>query len=496
MPAPKKKIKKQSQELDIATGLSRSVGQGLLFGFADEAEAFVRSLAGDKNYKENLETIRSELDAFREQAPIASYGAEAVASIPSALLGGAGLARLGATGVGKIGAIESAIYGAGVGESPEERAFGAGTGAVLGAGVTKVAEKLLPKKSEVAKKLQEKGIPLTPGQSLRDQGSIGSSLITALEDLTTSYPGAGAVIQGKRLETLQKTNQVLINEAVEPLGIKIPKNLKPREAFEFVQDKLDDKYAEILPKLSVSNLGNFESKVLNAIEQSILDPKEQERVLKIVNKTILSQIKEGSISGNSLKNAQTDLRKLSSSYKKKGGFEGDVGEVLSDIKRLLENEIDVQNIESVELKKINQVYRNMIPINKAMENAIINEGIFTPAQLLRAIRKQDETLRKRQTIAGKQPLQETAEQAQQVLGSQFPETGTASRLLAQDIILDPTKLVTLGPPAIVSELAMARPFGRSPFTGLLTSGDPAVRGLTPVLASTPSRIYQNSEDKK
>lgn len=494
MPAPKKKIKKQSQELDIATGLSRSVGQGLLFGFADEAEAFVRSLAGDKGYKENLETIRSELDAFREQSPVASYGAEAVASIPSALLGGAGLARLGLTGAGKIGAIEGALYGAGAGESAEERLTGAAAGAALAGGVSKVAEKLLPQKSKVAKELQEKGIPLTPGQSLRDQGSIGSSLITALEDLTTSYPGAGAVIQGKRLESLIQTNKVLINEAVQPLNIKIPKNLKPREAFEFVQDKLDDEYAKILPKLSISNLGNFENKILNTIESSILDPKEQERVLKIVNKTILTQIKDGKISGNSLKNAQTDLRKLSSSYKKRGGFEGDVGEVLSDIKRMLENEIDLQNTNSDQLKKINQVYRNMIPINRAMESAIVNEGIFTPAQLLRAIKKQDETLRKRQTIAGKKPLQETAEQAQQVLGSQFPETGTASRLLAQDIILDPTKLVTLGPPAILSELAMARIAGMSPTTGLLTSADPAVRGLSPFFGSQLSQVPINQTE--
>ena len=441
MPAPKKKVKRQSQELDITTGLSRSVGQGLLFGFADEAEAFVRSLAGDKGYEENLETIRSELDAFREQAPVAAYGSEALASIPSALLGGAGLARLGLTGAGKIGAIEGALYGAGTGESAEERLTGAALGATLGGGVSKAAEKLLPQKSKIAKKLQEKGIPLTPGQSLRDQGSIGSSLITALEDLTTSYPGAGAVIQGKRLEGLIKTNQVFINEAVQPLNIKIPKNLTPRESFEFVQDRLDEEYAKILPKLSISDLGNFENKILNTIEDSILDPKEQERVLKIVNKTILTQIKDGKISGNLLKNAQTDLRKLSSSYKKRGGFEGDVGEVLSNIKRLLENEIDLQNPNSDQLKKINQVYKNMIPINRAMENAIVNEGIFTPAQLLRAVKKQDETLRKRQTIAGKQPLQETAEQAQQILGSQFPETGTASRLLAQDIIIDPTKFL-------------------------------------------------------
>ena len=488
MPAPQKKIKKQSQELDIGTGITRSIGQGLLFGFADEAEAFARSLTGKTTYKENLETIRQELDAFREQAPVAAYGAEAIASIPSALVGGAGLARLGLKGAAKVGALEGGVYGAGVAETPEERLTGGLTGAALGAGATKVAEKLLPKKSEIAKELQKKGIPLTPGQSLRDQGSIGSSLISALEDLTTSYPGAGAVIQGKRLETLIKTNKVLIDEAVEPLNIKIPKNLSPRESFEFVQDKLDDAYSDILPKLSITNLDNLETKILNSVEASILDTKEQERVLKIVDKNILSQIQNGKISGKSLKSAQTSLRKLATNYKKRGGFEFDVGEVVSDIKRLLENEIDIQNVNSQELRKINQVYKNMIPINRAMENAIVNEGVFTPAQLLRAIKKQDETVRKRKTIAGKQPLQETAEQAQAVLGSQFPETGTASRLLAQDIILDPTKLVTLGPPAILSELAMSRIMGRSPTTGLLTSFDPLARGTAPLLSSIPTRV--------
>ena len=48
------KVKKQSQEVDITTNLSRSLGQGLLFGFADETEAFIRSLTGSKNYNENL----------------------------------------------------------------------------------------------------------------------------------------------------------------------------------------------------------------------------------------------------------------------------------------------------------------------------------------------------------------------------------------------------------------------------------------------------------
>ena len=79
--------------------------------------------------------------------------------------------------------------------------------------------------------------------------------------------------------------------------------------------------------------------------------------------------------------------------------------------------------------------------------------------------------------------------------AQFPETGTASRLLAQDIIIDPTKLVTLGPPAILSELAMARIGGMSPTTGLLTSADPVVRGLSPFFGSQLSQVPINETEE-
>ena len=273
------KVKKQSQEVDITTNLSRSLGQGLLFGFADETEAFIRSLTGSKNYNENLTEIRDELDIFRKKSPIAAYGTELLGSVPSTLLGGAGLARLGMKGAGKIAATESGIYGAGVGEDIEERAIGGALSAATGSAITKGAKKILPVKSEMAKKLQKKGIPLTPGQSLRDSGSIGSDLISALEDLSTSYPGVGAPIQAKRLETLVKANRTLLDEAVKPMNIKIPKNLDGSEAFNYVDDIISREYENVLEKLSIQDTASLNNKVLDILEESILDSSEQKKVL-------------------------------------------------------------------------------------------------------------------------------------------------------------------------------------------------------------------------
>ena len=457
MPAPKPINYLQKAPENIQTGLARSAGQGLLFGFGDEVEAFVRSLSQDEDYSTALQQVRSELESFREDSPVAAYGTEIATSIPTVLAGGAGLGRLGVTGAGKIGAIESGIYGAGTGEDLESRSKNALIGTITGGAASKAVDKVLPKKSETAKKLQAKGIPLTPGQALRDAGTIGSDLISALEDLSTSYPGAGAPIQAKRLETLIETNKVLLNEAVAPLGIKIP--------------------------------------ILNTLEESVLDPTEQARVLRIIDVNLTNKIKDGTLKGRDLKNAQTVLRQKAESFEKKGGFEGEIGQVIRQIKEVLENEIDIQNVDSKDLKIVNQVYRNLIPINDAMQQAVIQEGVFTPAQLLRAIKKADKTKRKTRVIKGDNTLQETAEQAQQVLLSAYPDSATASRLLSQDLIQNPLKLGKLVGPAAMSEVLMSRPFGMSPVTGALTSFSPTLRGATPSLTSLLGGAFNENQQE-
>lgn len=495
MPAPAAKDYTQKAPANVGLGLARSAGQGLLFGFGDEVEAFVRSRAEGAEYEDELKKVRSELEQFRKEAPVAAYGTEIITSIPSMLIGGAGLARAGVTGVGKIGAIESALYGAGVGEDIQERSIGAGVGAITGGVVSKAAQKILPQKSEMAKKLGEKGIALTPGQSLRDAPGIGSTLITALEDLTTSYPGAGAPIQAKRLETLIETNKALLEEAVEPLKIKIPKNLSPREAYEYVDDIVNKQYENVIKKLSIKETNQLETKILNIIDESILDVDEQSKVLKFVDKFITNKIDDGTIVGKNLKNAQTNLRIMEQRFLKKGGFEGEVGQVFKQIRMALEDQIDAENAFSVDLKKVNNVYGNLLPINEAMQAAIVQEGVYTPAQILRAIKKTDTTKRKKQLVKGQRPLQETAEMAQKVLGSGFPESGTASRLLAQDVIINPLKTAKLIGPAAASEILMSRPFGMSPATGLLTSLYPTARATTPAATALGQSAFMNNRQK-
>ncbi len=95
------KVAQEEQvESGYGTGLARAVGQGLSFGFGDEIEAFLKK--GDGTYEEKLAEIRSAMAQFAEQNPNTALGAELIGSVPTALLGGAGLARAGVTGAAKV----------------------------------------------------------------------------------------------------------------------------------------------------------------------------------------------------------------------------------------------------------------------------------------------------------------------------------------------------------------------------------------------------------
>ena len=143
----------QIEESSFAGDLARSAGQGLLFGFADELEALFKSATdGNITYDDAIKQARGKLNRFRKENPLIAYGTEIASSLPTALAGGAALARLGLKGVGKIGALQGATYGAGAGEGATGKSVGAVGGAVLGGAISKGADKLLPKTTELAKK--------------------------------------------------------------------------------------------------------------------------------------------------------------------------------------------------------------------------------------------------------------------------------------------------------------------------------------------------------
>src|SRR5574343_27225 len=121
-------------------GTRALVGQGLMLGWGDEAEAWLRSKLQDTDYKDNLRRIQQEYAQYSKQYPITSAASEfggavapgvAMMFVPGMQPAGAattlgGLARLAAAA-----GLEGAVGGAGSAE-PGRRTEGAVTGGAMG----------------------------------------------------------------------------------------------------------------------------------------------------------------------------------------------------------------------------------------------------------------------------------------------------------------------------------------------------------------------------
>ena len=144
------------------------LGQGFGLGFGDEAEAYVRSILSNKEYDEVIKEVRSEIEEFREEQPVAAYGSELAGGL---LTGVAGLGRTAlAQAVKKApkttAAIQSGLYGVGTGEGDirtqeglMQRGVGGAVSGTLGLAGSSIGQAVLPKVTPEARKLLKEGVP-------------------------------------------------------------------------------------------------------------------------------------------------------------------------------------------------------------------------------------------------------------------------------------------------------------------------------------------------
>ena len=225
-----------SEELarnETPTQRSRTVAQGLTFGFADEAEAKLRSLFPQaREYNEILDEIRGSLKEYSDVYPKSSLGYELSGAALPALLatlwsGGAAapaifgrlVAKLpkavtniiGTTapktliGAGLTGTSQGALTGIGKGETLAERAeggvIGAGAGLVLGP-AAKIATDVIG--GSAVKMIDA---------YRRKAGDRGASVVESeLQRLVTEYGGsADDIIAGIENGTIMAENKTLLD---------------------------------------------------------------------------------------------------------------------------------------------------------------------------------------------------------------------------------------------------------------------------------------------
>lgn len=178
--------------VDQLKGAARALGQGLGFGWGDEAEAWLRSKLGDGSYDDLLRQINQEYGEFSENssvmAPALEFVGGAAPAVASLLIPGAqgaapaavtraasALGRLVGSPVARgvaAGTVTGGIAGAGSAEQGN-RLQEAGSGALIGAGLGTAIPLTIKGGSGASRWLKER---LNPNQTSVDEAAAAKMM--------------------------------------------------------------------------------------------------------------------------------------------------------------------------------------------------------------------------------------------------------------------------------------------------------------------------------
>lgn len=403
----------------------------------------------------------------------ARMGGNAVGTLPlaalipeTATLGGA--AAVGAGSGGVFGALRPATeptesFWA---DKAKEAGIGAVAGGVVGPAVHAISRIVQPQVSKGVEYLMERGITPTPGQIL-------GGAAARMEEKATSLPLVGDLIKNSQSRALDQFNRAAYNEALAPIGEKYAGQIG-REGIAAVEDTLSGAYQKLLPKLSfqaddqfAADIGNLQSMAAS------LPPEQASRFESILRDKVFSRIsRTGHMDGQTLKGLESELTNLVKGYKSDPSFDnrqlGDaVGEVLASVRTTLQR----SNPDHAEqLAAVNKGWANYDRLRRAGSALGAQEGVFTPAQLLNAVKAADKSVGKGRFAKGEALMQDFAETGKSVLGSKYPDSGTAGRV-GLGYLLGGMMQGGMPNPALLAGGLLAAPYtglGQKVMAGLLT----------------------------
>lgn len=341
------------------------------------------------------------------------------AALPTMAIPGAGTA-LGSAAVGAgLGALqptatgESALVNAALGG-----AFGAG-GALIPRGMARIVN---PKATQTIK--QSVG-QLTPGQAL-------GGVFKATEEKMTSLPLAGNLVRKAQRQSIESFDKGVLNKVLAPIGEKA--TAIGHEGIAEAGEKISKAYATLLPKLNIQADNVFQQQLagVKALASALPDDKIAQ-LDRILSQKVLGKFTQyGKMSGDTMKQVDSELGRLIRGYKGSANFdERQLGDALRETQSALRSMVQRANPEqAANLGKINDAYAQFLRVERAASGLGAKEGVFTPAQLLNAVKATDSSLRKRAFSRGEAMLQDVAQQGEKTIGGMYPDSGTAGRALA------------------------------------------------------------------
>jgi hypothetical protein len=421
-----------------------------------------------------------------------NVGAGAMAPAAATLTGRA------AVGAGLGGGMAALAPATGEGDFWEEKGTQAAAGLVAG-GATPVAAaglgRLISPRASTNPQLQalrDAGVKPTIGQTL-------GGMPNRIEENLMSVPILGNVIGGARQRAVTQFNRETINRVTRPIGVQIDD--VGQEGVKKASEALSRQYDDVLQRLGDVNFDQtWRQQVgqLRAVERA-LTPDQRGAFAGTIKNLFDGRIDRlQGVTASKMKDIDRDLgeqiRRLSRSPT---AAEQERGQALMAVQSMLRDQVARQSPEvAEEMAKINSGWANLVRVESAAAAAQNNGGVFTPAQLARAVKQGDNRVRKRGVAHGTALMQDWSSAGQAHLGNVVPNSGTPERAMWAALGLgsaafNPSLLAApaIGaaaytPPAqaLLRGLVSSRPQAAQPVAGLLNTASPMLAPGSGLLA--------------
>lgn len=476
---------------DFAKGATRAIVHG--------GASIANTIAPDSQFTKDINAAIPQIDATmqgQDQAYAAQRAAQGGSGVDLARMAGQVAPALaipaGAdTLLGNLGmgAASGAVQGAamtGPGQSYGHNALVGGAAGVAGAGLASVAGKVIGglKPSANAQLLIDKGVVPTPGQL------VGGAANT-MEEKAASIPFAGEAVASARRASINDMNKALYKDILEPIGETAPTTVG-RDAVGDVGDKLSARYQNLLPQVSFTPDSQFMSD-LRGIAQDVssLPPDIRTRFSAIIDRNFTSQLKNGQMDGDALKQVESAIGKHASDLKGSSDtFQRDMGGALNDVQTSLRDALARQNPQQApELQAINQAYSRYSILRDAAARVNDPGKPIMPGQLQAAVNQADNTVGRGNFAKGLARGQDMSDAAMDVLGSKYPDSGTAARIGLYGILGGLTHINPIaGAAGITASGLYGTKLGRQVMLAALTSRPDIFRSLGAGLQSVSPQV--------
>ena len=428
-----------------------SNSQGMTQGGSDLMDMIGRAgswLVNDAN--SGLKNLNQQYSPYSQAHPIAAgagnIGGSLVATAPLAAAAPVARGYLGAAGIGAgLGAATGALtpvendHPANLtslvtGQQPtdfwKEKLTQIGLGAATGGAMSPLAmlagRVVSPQISDDVRTLLDSGVTPTPGQ-------IMGGGFARTEAKLSSVPVLGDLIKNAQQRAVGQFNEAAYNQALAPIGEKFAGKVG-QEGIEQVGNKIGAVYDKILPQMQMRVDPQFQSEVINLGQMAQSLPQSQQNTFMNVLKTqIFDKLgPQGNMDGQTLKGVQSELARTAKGYLGDPSFDNrQLGAAISALRDSVDGNLTRVNPPALsqQLSNANEAWANFARLRAAAAStgAMNNEGVFTAAQLQSAVRSADKSVGKGATATGNALMQGLSGAGQRVLGSKYPDSGTAGR---------------------------------------------------------------------